>query len=462
MEHEAVLQIILPHAREPKLLLQQDGGWTMPRLELEFAPGASPFRFFSLGMKTQSVLGCQVAMLRCAYFEPATDDHGYRCIFVAENLDPDFQPPTGTRWFTYDELNGIVLNDEYLRAVVETYVQEAQTKHYPEERPSWAFPGWWAYTSDWIRAQVKANGWRLEGEIELVRKWSITCVMKAPTSVGDLYFKAVPPMMAREVEVTWFLAEQFPDYLPSIVAYDTEQRWLLMRDFGQTFLVDSKEVADWERVLREFSALQIAMVPQVDTLVKLNALHYPVEQLPDGLEALLADTEYLHPDRHMSQEEIERVRSYLPQIRQLAEELTGYDIPLTILHGDFHSGNTAIQDQQIIFFDWTDVMVGCPLLDMAFFFDGVGEVLGDAPETTAQLRETYLEGLSSLAPIDVLRRALPLAQTMGFLQLVVHYHDLLSRLEPSERWTLEVIGFFMKQMLMRLETVHHLSPTARS
>jgi hypothetical protein len=462
-DYQPVLHGILPHRHQPQILLTpQDDGWTLPSMGVPVEPGMSPYGFFAPSMRTELVSGCHVSTLYCAYFEEKNEEHGYRSVFVLENLDADFQPSDGARWFTHAEIDALTLTDAYLRPVIDAYFREQEMKQYPAERPPWAFPGWLNHAGDWIRAQVEANGWQLDGEIGLVRKWSITCVLKVPTTVGDLYFKAVPPIMAREIEVTRFLAAQFPEHLPSIVAYDAEQRWLLMRDFGQALLRDSREIADWERMIREFAALQVATHPQIDTLRNLNALYYPLEELPEGFNALLTDEVYLHPGRHISAEEIERVRGYVPQIRRLIEELVGYDIPETILHGDFHSGNTALQGEKIIFFDWTDVMVGCPLLDMAFFFDGVGEILTDVPDADGHLQEVYLEGLASLAPIETLRKALPLGQTVGFLQLVVHNYDLLRHLEPSEHWTLDVIGFFTKQLLIRLETVHELSPSASS
>jgi hypothetical protein len=79
------------------------------------------------------------------------------------------------------------------------------------------------------------------------------------------------------------------------------------------------------------------------------------------------------------------------------------------------------------------------------------EVFSDQPEMVARMREVYLQGLASLAPIDMLRKALPLGEILGLAHQAVNYRHLLRSVEPAERWTLDDVGSFMKQLLTKLE-----------
>src|SRR5262249_27400434 len=252
------------------------------------------FGFFEFGMKIESLLGCTVTALYCPYMEYANDAHGDRFLLVLENRDPAWQPPEGSRWLAADSLNDL---PEYLHPTLETYFREQTTGLYPPERTPWAFPGWQDQAHDWIKQQVAANGWTLDGEIELVRKSPITAVMKAPTSAGNLYFKAVPPTFAREVAITRLLFRHFPTHIPTLVASQDASHWLLLRDFGGTLLGDSRNIADWERALRDFAALQITMSGQIDALFACDAMDYRLEVLPAKFDALLADETTLKPDR---------------------------------------------------------------------------------------------------------------------------------------------------------------------
>jgi len=450
MEQAPCLHFVLPHVGENRILvLPCDSGWTLPQLEpTEDFHGV--FGFFEFGMKNESLLGGAVTALYCPYVDRANDTHGDRFLFVLENCDPAFQPPEGSRWLAADNLSDLA--PEYLRPTLETYFRERATGVYPPERTPWAFPGWRDSAHDWIRQQVAANGWTLEGQIELLRKWCITCVMKVPTSVGDLYFKAVPPTFAREVAITRLLERHYPTHIPTIVASHSDHHWLLLRDFGQSLLGESRNIADWERALRDFASLQQTMSEQIEALFACDALDYRLEVLPDKLDALLADEEILKPNQDITREEIERVRSLVPRIRALIDELKDYNLPATVVHSDFHPWNTAVNEDRIIFFDWTDAAVGHPFYDLAPLFNMIARhIFPDQPEIVAHLREVYLEGWTNFAPLETLREALLLGEILGLLQQAVNYRHLLRCLEPAERWSLDYTGSLVKDLLTKVE-----------
>ena len=452
MTHENFLHAILPHMSEARILILEDAdGWGLPRFQPQEVPD-DDFDLYEHGMHSVALMGCKTATLYCPYFERKSEEYR-RFVFVLENRDSAFQPPEGARWVNADEFDGLRVAPEYVRPVVEAYFRERASDVYPSERPPWAFPGWLDRAHAWITAQVAANRWTLTGEIELVRKWCITCVLKAPTDAGDLYFKAVPPTFFREVSVTRFLAELFPENIPVTVDANEPERWLLLRDFGQAVLGESKNAADWERALRHFAALQVTMTQRIDALLERGAQDYRMGLLADKLDALLADDTVLKPDEYITAEEIERARSIAPQIKALVAELDGYGLPPTIVHSDFHLWNTTVQDGRIIFFDWTDTSVGHPFFDMALFFRAVdrSEVFADQPEMIGKLRETYLQGLTSLAPLETLRKALPLGEILGCLHQALNYHYLVRSIEPADHWSINYVGNYMKKLLVQIE-----------
>ena len=456
MAHENVLHVILPHASQPRILaLPHEKGWMLPRFEAENLPPDEQFDLFEYGMHAGALLGCATATLYCPYARAASEEQGHHFVFVAENRDAAFEPPEGARWLSLDELSSIALSHEYLLPVIETWFRETASGIYPAERPPWAFPGWWDRAADWIKAQVAANGLRLTGEIALVRKWCITCVIKAPTDAGDLFFKAVPPTFAREVAMTGFLAQHQPENIPAIVASNDAERWLLLRDFGGAYLGESKNVAHWEQALRDFAALQVKMTAHVEALLQRGALDYRMDVLPEKLDALFADAALLQPDQYITEEQLERARSLVPRIRALLAELEAYGIPATLVHSDFHLWNTAVQEERIIFFDWTDCSVAHPFFDMALFFSAVkrAEAFADQPETLERLRELYLQQLTSLAPIESLRKALPLGEALGYLHQALNYRHLVRSIEPSDWWSINYTGFTIRRLLEQVEAL---------
>ncbi|MEO8393287.1 MAG: aminoglycoside phosphotransferase family protein [Chloroflexota bacterium] len=454
MPDEHFLYMILPHPTEARILaLAHDSGWTLPQLQPE-GDLDDVFDFFRFGMKTESVLGCTVRALYCPYVDQANDAHGHRFVFVLETRDPAFQPPGNERWIGSDEINDLA--PEYLRPTLETYFRERATGVYPPERAPWAFPGWLDAAHGWIKEQAAANGWTLDGEIEVVRKWCITAVLRAPTSAGNLYFKAVPPTFARETAITRLLIRHCPTHIPTLVASQDASHWLLMRDFGGTLLGESKDVADWERALHDFAALQVTMSGQIEALFQCDAMDYRLEVLPEKLDVLLADEEILKPNHQITAEEIERARQLAPRIKALIAELQGYRLPATVVHSDFHPWNTAVNEDRIIFFDWTEAAVGHPFSDLAQLSLIAPRIFPDQPETIAHLREAYLEGWTSFAPLETLRKALLLGEALGVLQKAITYRHLLRCLEPNERWSLDNTGGAVKDLLTKVEALQEV------
>lgn len=452
----AEMHVILPHTEALRILLLPQGeGWILPRFIVITSEIEDVYDLFHSGMKAKRVLECSTETLYTPYFEWENDTHGFRFTFVVHNLDAAYEAPEGARWADSDDIGALTLADEYLRPTLTRYFEERTTELYPLERPPWAFPGWTQRANAWIEAQVGAQGWTLTGDIELVRKWCITCVLKVPTNVGDLYFKAVPPTFAREVAVTCFLAERHPANIPALVATNEEERWLLMRDFGKAYLGESKKAGDWERAVRDFAALQISMSGQVDALFARGAMDYRLETLPEKLTLLFADETMFKPDHAITAEEIERVKGLYPRICALIDELNACALPVTIVHGDFHVWNTAVQDGRIIFFDWTDAAVGHPFWDIALYFEAArqSDVFADQREIPAYLLEVYLQAWSGFAPMDVLQKALALGEFVALVHQAVNYRHLLRSIEPVERWTLQSVGQLVKKMLLWLEEV---------
>lgn len=449
---EYALHIILPHPTESRLLLLPDGAnWTLPALEMD-APPENGYSMARFGMSLREVAGCAAAALYSPYYARKNDAHGHRVVVAAENRDPAFQPSDGARWLASGELVGVTLTDEYLRPVTEAWLRERETGAVPPERPPWAFDGWIDRAHRWITEQVAAHGWTLTGDIELGRKWCITCMLKVPTDTGTLYFKAVPDTFSREIEITRYLSALYPDSIPSVVAAEPDEHWLLMRDFGAEILGDSRDVALWMQAMRDYGVLQAGTAAHVDALLARGASDFRFEALPDKLDAMLADDEILQPDRHLTAEEIERLRGFAPRIKAILAELATYTIPPTIVHSDFHPWNIAARPGQTIVFDWTDAGVGHPLSDTAHVFDlAAEEIFPDRPQIGEELREAYLSGLSALAPLDMLRRIAPLGELVGFVQQAVNYHHLLRHVEPTERWSLSFMTFLLKQLLTRLD-----------
>ena len=141
--------------------------------------------------------------------------------------------------------------------LLQRWLSSSQPGALPPQRVAWARPGWRARAEEWIRQQLGSLGLTLTGPITTRKLWSISCLLRVPTSDGDYYFKAVPPLFGREPALTDVLARRHPGQVPQVVALEAGQGWMLMRGFSGTMLRESDDLAVWQAAVRAYAAIQI-------------------------------------------------------------------------------------------------------------------------------------------------------------------------------------------------------------
>jgi hypothetical protein len=154
------------------------------------------------------------------------------------------------------------------------------------DRFPWVQPDWLAAATSWIEKRLEDESISLAGEIEQRhgRWWST--VMRVPTSVGALYFKANAPPHAFEAELLVMLERLHPGRVPDLVAADPERGWLLMRDGGtrlRELVRSSADLGRWEEVLPAYADLQLALAPHVEELLAAGVPDERLAVLPAHL-----------------------------------------------------------------------------------------------------------------------------------------------------------------------------------
>ena len=309
-----------------------------------------------------------------------------------------------------------------------------------ESSPLWTQPRWLDQATTWIRAELGRQGIRLVGPVEQphIRPWST--VLRAPTSDGDVYLKAVPPILQHEVAVTEVLSRRRPDCIPHLRAVDLERGWMLMSDSGtrlRDIIRSTRDIRPWLTVLPLYAELQIEMTRNVDTFVTLGTPDRRLAVLPRLYEQLLADREILRIDQTsgITSEEYERLRDLTPHLIAQCGELARCAIPESLHHGDLHDGNVFVQDERYIFFDWGDCSVTHPFFSFRTVMASNENSLGlseNAPEHE-QLRDAYLEPWARVQPRETLLAAFKLARKMWMIPTALTWHRILANSSESAR-----------------------------
>lgn len=323
----------------------------------------------------------------------------------------------------------------------------------------WHAPGWRAEADAWFAASAAAAGLPLTGPVIEARERAWAVILRAPTTAGDLYFKATPPGYSEEAALTAALARWHPARMPGIVAADARRGWLLMRDGGTTLRMlmnADRDMRRWHRVLAGYAEMQMSLAARVPDLLALGTLDRRLVSLPAQLGALLDDSASLRLGEPggLSAAEHQRLRDSLPHYQRLCGELAGYGIPESLEHGDFHDNNVFVDGEQFAFFDWGDASVAHPFFSLVVATRAIGLRLGVAADGPEAMRavDAYLEPWTRRLPASHLRAAAALALRIGRLSRALTWQRALASVPASLRAGHEdAVAGWLQELLAALD-----------
>jgi hypothetical protein len=330
-------------------------------------------------------------------------------------------PAQGMAWVGRAGLAGAGAGDA---AVAARVVEELERGPSGDGGQPWAARGWFAEADRWLRSTMERLGRPLTGPVRQARVWRLSCLLRAPTGDGDVWFKAntISPLFVNEGVVMGALAGLFPGRVPAPLAVEPERGWMVLADFG--------EEVGWE-----------APMEVVDEVAQTYA-RMQVEATA-GLPGVDAAT-WLSPDEEAG------LRAAVPGLQARCAELAGHAVPPALVHGDLHLSNVARRPGSYLFFDWTDACVAHPFLDLATIRRGTAFVdAADEAELRERLRQAYLPEWASFEPPGRLARAWELAAPLGALHRAVSYRSLATR-PPGDPHMAQSTAWWLRQVLAGL------------
>ena len=425
--------VVVHPGRDAVLVARPDGVVRLPETEL---PGrvwtADPSEVLP-GLR--ELLGADAVLLRCLDEDEDDAAKVQRATLVAV---PRGLPalPDGMAWAGVGELAGGD-GDAAVAARVATELGTGGTG--VTGRP-WAARGWFDQAEGWLLETMAAIGRPVTGPLAQVRAWELSCVLRAPTATGDVWFKvnATLPLFVNEGVVLETLSELFGDRVPVPLAVDPERGWIVLDDVGPEVGWEAPlEVV--EEVASSFARLQVEAAGQTGRLLAAGCNDRRLGRLAAQAEAWLPDLEAtgdlpgIDDATWLSGDEQAALRAAVPQLRACCQELAGFAVPPSLVHGDLHLGNVARGPGGYRFFDWTDACVAHPFLDLATIRRGTSYA-EESDQRERELRErlvaAYLPEWAAFEPPERLARAVRLAAPLGALHQAVSYRAIVASQQP--------------------------------
>jgi hypothetical protein len=443
------LRWVVVHPDRPQVLLaRRDGALDLPEVE---RPGqlwtADPAEVLPA---LRELLGADALLLDCLdqHEDPAARVQRATLLAVPREAPA---LPQGMAWVGRDGLAGGQTEDAAVAARVVEALERGPGR---DGGQPWAARGWFGEAERWLRATMERLGRPVTGTVRQARVWRLSCVLRAPTGDGEVWFKTntTSPLFVNEGVVMGALAGLFPGQVPAPLAVEPERGWMVLADFG--------EEVGWEaplevvaEVARTYARIQVKATGHVGRLLDAGCRDRRLERLAAQARAWLAAVEAtadlpgIDAATWLSPDEEAGLRAAVPRLQARCAELAGHAVPPSIVHGDLHLSNVARGPVGYLFFDWTDACVAHPFLDLATirrgtaFTDAVCE-----DELRERLREAYLPEWASFEPPGRLARAWELAAPLGALHQAVSYRSLATQ-APMDPHMAQSTAFWLRRVL---------------
>ncbi|HYN18704.1 MAG TPA: hypothetical protein VEY96_11525, partial [Actinomycetes bacterium] len=276
------LRWVVVHPDDPTVLAaRRDGALFLPAAE---RPGqvwtADPDEVLA---DLRELLGVDAVLLRCLDQDEDPAARVQRATLLAVPLAVPALPP-GMAWAGRAELAGGG-GDAALAARVVEELEAGDTRAAVQP---WAARGWFADAEGWLRSAMEAAGRPVTGPVRQVRVWELSCLLRAPTSAGDVWFKAnlAAPLFVDEGTVMGTLARLFPDRVPAPLAVDAGRGWMVLADFGEE-VGWGAPVGVVEEVARAHARMQVEAAAHVDRLLAAGCHDRRLDRLAAEAEAWL-------------------------------------------------------------------------------------------------------------------------------------------------------------------------------
>lgn len=218
---------------------------------------------------------------------------------------------------------------------------EARSAPVPEDPQGpgapWCSRGWRDRFDAWVDGELALLDSGRAGPSAVAREWPLSLVAKVPTQSGDVYAKAVCAHFAAEPRITRWLSDRFPGRVPQVLATASDDLGdrMLMAAFTSAEPTPTADLL--RRTVTVLAAVQRDCLPLVGELIGVGAEDRRLALLPAALDAC--------------------------------------GLPATLVHGDMHLGNVAIDTATPggavpLLYDWADACVSHPLLDVAQLAEG--------------------------------------------------------------------------------------------
>lgn len=256
------------------------------------------------------------------------------------------------------------ISEVYQRLMVEHF--DLLLHHYRcVELSPWEASGWFPMVVRWVKEQLLCRKEVLQGvPVQIKGAWPRSTVLRIKTKNTTYYLKwgyLIPPA---EHKVICFLAKFVPQMVPSVIATHDTRNMFIMEEF---LAVEKKYINIQIRIqaVKAFSSIQIASIAHV---MKLK--HWGCMSL-DGLTLYRYFNEFMRDKSlfqyGLSKADTKKMKSISLFVERDCKQLLTAICPITLNNEDFQDGNIAMQNKNVVIYDWANTFLAHPFFSFHYY-----------------------------------------------------------------------------------------------
>ncbi len=291
------------------------------------------------------------------------DDPGGEAVVIAERIDEQQEAhgELSAAWHPLDAVPADQLSPAE-RALIRILLDKGSTGRGPFSQL-----GWTEDLLTWSSNVLKLARSQLSETVVQLNAAADAALVRISTQDGFSYwFKAAGASHPYERRVTARLAQQFPAYVPEVVAVHEQWNGWLTRDSGVPLSCSFSDRSSLAlEAVRRLAELQIASSSLVRTLLfdgchdhRLPTLRAQIPELIPYLEEAMQE-----PGVHVGiRIEASRLRRVAALILEATFRIEDAGIPDALMHCDIDLDNILAGPHGCVFTDWAHASVGPPLI----------------------------------------------------------------------------------------------------
>jgi len=409
------LYCILADACDGRILLRRTGdGWELPRLSVDDPGSADTWHTSAM----RALVSDRLDLESYPVYAMELETEGSPALLAAFELPDEVEVGSTWQWFSPSDVRS---------RLAHPFELSLADGHFATQKlcvgsgiVPWLETGWLPAAETWIQEQLGAHGIALTSRPEPVTSRFVGRVLRASTSVGHVYFKAIPHIWCREVAIALELSAWRPQHIPAPLAADPSRGWMLTSEIQGPTLTEVTDLDIWEEAVRVYARIQKASVLSIADGSLPSLFDWRPETLPAGIDRMMGELDWLQTGYSdpLSDSEADALRRGASQFGDMCLQVAGHGVPAALEHQDLHPGNVRIVEGAPVYLDWAWSSVTHPFLSLSLLIPPE-RAPSALPSARRRLLSAYLEEWQEFGKASDLEALSQLVHAWSVIQYAV-------------------------------------------